>query len=110
MADFFLPVGPVGTGKAAYRMDSRRRMECRKEEVPRFSCRQGRIRRFPITHFPDEDDVRILPQGLTDAFLKGRKMAAQIALGYECFVPSFHVFNRVLQGDDVTASPHINAV
>ena len=110
MADFLLPVGPVGTGNAAYRMDRRRRVQRRKNEMSRFSRRQGRIHRFPIAHLPDEDDIRILPQGLPDAFLKGRKMAAQFALGNECFVPSFHVFNRVFQGDDMAPAPLIDAV
>ena len=76
--------------------------------MPRLGGRQSRIHGGPVTHLADKDDVRILAQGLADAFGKGHEVRPQLALRNQGGLPGFDVFNRVFQGDDMAGPPFVN--
>ncbi len=69
---------------------------------------QGCIHRRPVAHLADEEDIRILTQGLADAICKRRKMRSQFALCNQGSLSLFDIFNRVLQGNDMTGTPFID--
>lgn len=85
-------------------------MQRRQDEVPRFSSHQGRIHGRPVAHLTDEDDVRVLAQGLADALGKVREMRSQFALRNQGGLALFDVFDRVFQGDDVARPPFIDGL
>ena len=54
-------------------------MQCRERKVPGLCNTKGELDRFQITHFADEDDVRILSQtgskGIAERIRIGSKLS-----------------------------------
>ncbi len=78
--------------------------------MARFGRPNGGLHRWQIAHFPDQDDVRILPQRFHDRFGKTRDVLPDLALRHHAFFVMMHEFDRIFRGNDVLGEIFVDAV
>ena len=75
-----------------------------------FGCRDRRFNRGQVTHFADQNHVRILTQSAANGFGKTRHVHADFALIDRRFLVVVKEFNRVFDRDDVVVDVFVDVV
>ena len=78
--------------------------------MPGLCRRQGSLNGRQISHFADQNHVRVLTQNRTQTVRIGGGILADLPLVYEALVRRIDVFDRVLQRDDMPARCMVDPV
>ncbi len=86
------------------------RVQGGQNEMARFGGDEGGLDSFEVTHFADEDHIRVLTQTSAKSFGKRSCIDIDLALGDKRFSVLVKEFDRVFDSDDVTIACGVDGI
>ena len=108
--DLFLGAAIEDPGDAFDRLGGAGRVQGAEHEVARFRSGERGHDGFRFTHFPDHDDIGILPQDMCQGSAERVGIGEQFLLHDDGLLIDMHVFDRVFDGDDFAAALVVDEV
>ena len=109
-ADLVLQVARKGVDDPVDRALGTVGVQRAEHHVARFGRRDRRRDRLQVTHFADQDHVRVLPQGAADGLRETRHVDADLALIDRRFLVVVVELDRILDRDDVVVDVLVDVV
>jgi hypothetical protein len=79
-------------------------------QVTGFSCLDGDGKAFRIAHFPDHDDIRRLPEYVSQSLMKRVCVHSDLSLVHVTAFMLVQVLDGIFDGDDVAMPLPVNTI
>ncbi|MFM1944769.1 MAG: hypothetical protein RI897_3751 [Verrucomicrobiota bacterium] len=109
-ADFILLVGWEDVDDTVDGFGGALGMECAEDEVTGTGGGEGEFDGFEVTHFADEDDIRVFAEGAAEGGGEGAGMDSDFAVVDEAAFAFVDEFDGVFDGEDMFAPVAVGVV
>ena len=108
--DLVLLIGRENVDDSVDCLRSARGVEGSENQMSRCRCGQGQFDRLEITHFTDEENVRIFAQGTAQGGCERTRVHTNFSMLHQAILAAMHKFYRILDCDDVIAPLDVRVI